>query len=464
MFQFGSPMPVQVPKTRWGGIADGRFRPTGFFRVDQCDGVFWLVDPDGGRFLSKGVNSVRFDQDAIQNSNRIPYAEACRKIYGGESAWRMAAARRLASWRFNTLGSWSDEAVATAAPLPLAVTPNLDLGMSFARPKNERPQSEQEQVFPDVFDPKFDSHIHREARESCEKRRDDPGIIGWFIDNELCWGPDWRGPDELLTLFLNRPAASPGRAAAITWLREHHHDFERFNFSWRTPAQSWDELIETRRIAPPYRRQPSYERSARNKDEDNLADPGRGAFAVDCDAFLALLAERYFDMTSAAIKAADPHHLVLGCRFAFPPPAAVIDATARHVDVISFNCYGLDADGAIDAYAVTGKPCLIGEFSFRAADSGLPNTIGAGPQVATQTERAAAFRHYVTAALQKRTLVGYHWFEHADEPAEGRTDGENSNYGIVTINDRVYEELPRTMTSVNAEAEDLHAAAAGAAT
>ncbi len=98
-------------------------------------------------------------------------------------------------------------------------------------------------------------------------------------------------------------------------------------------------------------------------------------------------------------------------------------------------------NAAIDAYAVTGKPCLIGEFSFRAADSGLPNTNGAGPKVETQAERAACFRHYVSAALQKPTLVGYHWFEHADQPAEGRFDGENSNFGTVTIDDRVYEEL-----------------------
>ena len=79
--------------------------------------------------------------------------------------------------------------------------------------------------------------------------------------------------------------------------------------------------------------------------------------------------------------------------------------------------------------------------------------------MATQTERAACFRRYVTAALQKRNLVGYHWFEHADQPAEGRFDGENSNYGTVTIDDRVYEELTRTMAAVNAEAEELHGAA-----
>ena len=457
-------MSTQVPRTQWGGIADGHFRSGGFFRVGQRDGAFWLADPDGGRLLSKGVNTVRFDQDRIQNSDRIPYADACRRKYGGENAWRIAAAGRLAGWGFNTLGSWSDEAVATAGPSPLAVTPNLDLGMSFAWRKNEQAESGHKQDFPDVFDAEFDIHIRQRARELCEKRRDDQGVIGWFIDNELRWGPDWRGRDELLTLFLNFSAASPGRATAIAWLRERHHDFERFNASWRTPARSWDELGALPRIEPPYRRKPPYERSERAEGEANRADPKRGAFAADCDAFGALLAQRYFELTTAAIKTADPNHLVLGCRFAHVPQAAVIEAAGRHVDVVAFNCYDSDPRAGIEAYAVTGKPCLIGEFSFRAADSGLPNTIGAGPQVATQAERAACFRRYVTAALQKPTLVGYHWFEHADQPAEGRFDGENSNFGTVTIDDRVYEELTRAMTSINSEAEQLHAKAAGPAT
>ena len=52
-----------------------------------------------------------------------------------------------------------------------------------------------------------------------------------------------------------------------------------------------------------------------------------------------------------------------------------------------------------------------------------------------------------------------HWFEHADQPAEGRFDGENSNYGTVSIDDRVYGELTSAMADVNAAAEHLHAAA-----
>jgi agarase len=106
---------------------------------------------------------------------------------------------------------------------------------------------------------------------------------------------------------------------------------------------------------------------------------------------------------------------------------------------------------------------LISEFSFRSEDSGLPNTIGAGPVVRTQAERARCFRDYVVAALRRPSIIGYHWFEYADQPAEGRFDGENSNFGIVTIEDEVYQELTQTMTTLNAQLEEIHAAGSRAA-
>ena len=452
-------MSDRISRTRWGGILTGGFDPGGYFRVAENGGIFWLVDPDGGRFLSKGVNTVRFDQDRILDTPRTPYAEACTRKYGGEAAWRAAAGARLAQWGFNTLGCWSDESLANGESPGLAVTSNLDLGMSFAWDMNDKIKEGSLQAFPDVFDIDFERHVRSRARELCADRADDRRIIGWFIDNELRWGPDWRGPEELLILFLGLRAPAPGRTAAVAWLRARYQDFSAFNSIWRTPVQSWDGLDVMTRIEPPYQRAPVYQRNAVHETAANRDDPARAAFFVTCDAFATLVGERYFAATCAAIRAADPNHLILGSRFAYIPAPGVVDAAARHCDVISINCYDVDAGPTIDAYSDTRKPCLIGEFSFRSTDSGLPNTNGAGPLVPTQAERAAAYRRYVAAALSKPAIVGFHWFEHADQPAEGRFDGENSNFGIVSINDEAYEELTRTMKSVNAEAEVMHATA-----
>ena len=191
----------------------------------------------------------------------------------------------------------------------------------------------------------------------------------------------------------------------------------------------------------------------------NATDPARAAFCAACDEFAAMVAERYFEMTTQALRAADPNHLVLGIRFAYPPADAIIQAAARHVDVVSFNGYDPSPASALAVYGRCGKPLLISEFSFRGGDVGLPNTRGNSPVVATQAERAAAYRAYVTVALRHPHVVGVHWFEHADQPAEGRFDGENSNYGMVSIDDRVYVELTAAMTELNAAAEQLHAGA-----
>jgi hypothetical protein len=441
-----------LQRTKWGGIADDCFRSSGFFRVAERNGVFWLVDPDGGRFISKGVNTVRFDQDHVGNADRIPYADACRAKYGSPHIWRAAVADRLANWRFNTLGCWSDELVASAGSSLLATTPMAAIGASFRLHRRD-------EIFPDVFDPAFSGHIRLSAENHCSRRRNEPELIGWFIDNELYWSPDWRGADELLTLFLNLPAHRPGRVAAIIRLEERYREFSQFNAVWRTPARSWEEFGTIGRVEAPFFRMPPGGLIDALEAQANLANPTRAAFFADCDAFAAVVAEAYFELCVAAIKAADPNHLVIGSRFGYQPHPNVIAAAGRYLDVISFNHYDFDPGPVIDAYSAGGKPCLISEFSFRSDDSGLPNSRGAGPRVESQLERAQCFERYVTAALKKPAVVGYHWFEHADQPAEGRFDGENSNFGAVTIDDQVYAELTETMTRVNAAAEQIHAKA-----
>ncbi|MCX7600231.1 MAG: agarase, partial [Armatimonadetes bacterium] len=103
-------------------------------------------------------------------------------------------------------------------------------------------------------------------------------------------------------------------------------------------------------------------------------------------------------------------------------------------------------------HEASGLPLLISEWAFRARDSGLPNTKGAGPLVDTQAQRAAKYREYLTALLRMPFVVGAHWFKYADQPAEGRFDGENSNYGLVTINDEPYAEFVAVVRETNQRA------------
>jgi hypothetical protein len=126
--------------------------------------------------------------------------------------------------------------------------------------------------------------------------------------------------------------------------------------------------------------------------------------------------------------------------------------------LVSFNNYGTTPplEQLRKLHTLTHKPVALTEFSFKALDSGLPNTKGAGKPLATQEDRAEHFERYVTALAEMPWVVGFHWFEYADEPAEGRFDGENSNYGLVNIKDEPWQALVQRMTDVNGRIEEVH--------
>ncbi|MFA0741272.1 MAG: hypothetical protein DFNUSKGM_001382, partial [Candidatus Fervidibacter sacchari] len=48
-------------------------------------------------------------------------------------------------------------------------------------------------------------------------------------------------------------------------------------------------------------------------------------------------------------------------------------------------------------------------------------------------------------------------FQWSDQPAQGRFDGENSNYGLVKETDEAWELLTQRMKEVNGRIEEVHA-------
>lgn len=189
-------------------------------------------------------------------------------------------------------------------------------------------------------------------------------------------------------------------------------------------------------------------------------------------AWATAVAERYFSVVGPALQEADPDHLDLGVRFvAVATPRPVLEVAARSVDVVSVNFYemtpafdaavidlseGIPLAGTRDTLAdfgAPGKPVLVSEFGYRAADAGLPNTTPAiFVTLPTQADRADALRNYGRCLLDTSYVVGAHWFLHADQPAAGRADGEDQNLGLVDVEDRPYEEVTGVLADLHDEA------------
>ena len=409
----------------FGGWRSVHGQATGFFHPQQVDGVWWLVTPDGNGFFSKGVNHISYKADHSPALGFSPYARLTAEKYGSPGAWAEVTALRLRTWGFNTVGAWSSrETFKQRMPYTLILNLAASAGANW-----------QEGRVADVFSPKFAEGIRRQAQRLCAPLANDPYLLGYFADNELRWGKDWRSDKSLFEECFALPSDAAGRKAALRVLRSQFESVEAFNKEWGMQISDFADL----------------------DDRYSLPASSEAAKATQ-KTFLREYARVYFKTCREAIQAVDSNHLILGCRFAGYAPDEVIQAIAEYVDVVSFNNYGFTppARQLERLYRTTGKPIMLTEFSFKAQDSGLPNTRGAGKPVPTQKDRAEHFDSYVTALAEMPFMVGFHWFEYCDEPAEGRFDGENSNYGLVNIKDEPWQILVERMTEVNERIEQVH--------
>jgi agarase len=263
-------------------------------------------------------------------------------------------------------------------------------------------------------------------------------LIGCFLDNEMKWGPDHRGGHLFDQFFAEPLESNASKAALIQFLQDRYKTIEALKVDFSTQATSWKEIGQLKRL------------TARGTPG---AQKARSAWAGE-------VAKVFFSTTNEALRAVDPNHLNLGARFISQlVPRPVIAEAGKHVDVMSINFYDLAGplenfvhllssdylpitDFLAEHYKVGGRPILISEWGYRAADAGLPNTWPPiYPTLPTQAARADAYETYFRNVLAKPWFVGQHWFLFADQPAEGRFDGENNNFGLVSEQDKPYKPL-----------------------
>jgi len=260
----------------------------------------------------------------------------------------------------------------------------------------------------DWFSPSFVTGVDNVAATQVAPRANDPNLIGYFTDSELNWGVPVGSVDPL-NEYLALPPGSPGLA-----------------------------------IAQKY-----------------VGNP---------QGFIYALATRYFQVTSAALKQYDPHHLNLGIKAEGSEiPPALLEAAQPYVDVFSIEDYVLQPGlaqvvlhawpqylplesnlAAFEQYVK--RPLMIGEYAFITPSPTTPSTLpGVYLTSPTQQARAQDFESFISPLyLSSPWLVGDSWFQYVDEPQNGRPgDGENDNFGMVNVNDQPYPTMTAAMQSMH---------------
>ena len=379
----------------------------GFFRAGQDGaGRWWLVDPTGTRFFARCVHGVT-----------APPPQSDGALLPNPLTW-------LRAWGFNAIGIGGAEGAGRDDGWPfLAAVEFADAGRVITGGGLR---------LPDVFDPEWPRFAAERAIEVCVPQRDCRELIGWVTDSRLEWALTVRaGRPSLLQICLSLEPSFPAYHAAWEFaLALHSGRIEALARAWDAPIANKEVVREMTRA----------EQGLRTRGY--LRDEARWARE---------LARRYFTTTAAAVRAADPNHLVLGCRFGAEVGAAVLaECVYPAVDVAMPHWAELPPPGAVPAHPVlAGEVGWVNELFLRSQASGRASRL-------TTVERMLRRARIALDRLARHPAVaGYTWSRWEDEPGERAPFAR----GLVHADGTEAREHTELLADFNARVEALRRAA-----
>ncbi len=365
-----------APATAATPTNPGTFRPEtrrgsdGFVHVAQnLAGQWWLVDAAGEPFWCKAVHGAR--------AAAVP----------GDAAIARDSAVRLRTWGFDAVGvggdgtGWEDGfAFLASADFCSAATVLTGPGLRL----------------PDVFDPRWPDLARQHAAKMCTPLAENKKIVGWASDDGAAWAqPAAEGRPSLLQLCLSlEPSFAAYHAAWEFALAAHAGRLDAL-------ARNWGVKLANKEVV-------------REMTRAELGIATRG-YLRDEARWTREFARRYFTTTAAAIRAADPNHLVLGCRFAGQVGAQVLaECVYPAVDVAMPDWRELPPSDATDRT----NPVLAAGVCWAEKEFLKLPTAARVLRLTSVEWMLRRGRTALERAARHPAVVGYIWAQWQDEPGE----------------------------------------------
>jgi hypothetical protein len=358
----------------YGGSTRVRWEATGWFRLQQHGGRFWLVTPDGHPFFNLGINHLT----AGWNNEQRADAELAKKLI-----------HQFKSWHFNTAGYGNSPPMMQHTPFVSFL--NLVPTSRFLREKAS---------FPDVFDVEFQRDLQQRIERQCREVRENPRLLGYMWTDTPLWNSkdarrhvkkDW------VSTLRQLSATAPGKTAYVDFLIETHGgDFAKISKIYDVKASSRAELL-----AAPF-------------DAVRVDAP---AVATDDAQFLRRIARTFYGIAGPAYRENDPNHLVYGEMYLQGiHPDEVLEEAMPHIDLLLIQPTGnrnakepkdhFPAELFDRLHQTYRKPIIIGDHQFSFATREFPRTMWF--QYPSAAEAVAAYGAYLREATARPYIVGYH--------------------------------------------------------
>jgi hypothetical protein len=442
----------QAVPTIVGKAGSKNFKATGFYRIEQADDRWWVIDPKGnptwlmatdGRGPVISLDNPETQLVAFSNTFGTTKDAVNEKMYN----------IFIQECGFNSFAGWTSDEFANITEkrhndgqpyLPMVQVLRLAMAGEdttvLARDRYGNYLAKGNHWVPDPFNPRWREMARQKAEEMIPRYWDKPWFFGWFIDNEIDYA-------ELFRYVW----AEYSSQVFLKMLREKYESIEVLNKTWTSPHKrcyytSFEEILDD--MPEP-------------KDwEDPLWE--------DFSAFERIMIKEYIDFTYDLVKGLDPNHLVISNRLNLGPMPELhrtMDLWGKY-DIVCMNIYpdnnmiGFNP-GEIEImkrlHEATQRPILIGEWSVPAIDSKLYEfgedplnrpLDWSWPQVLrTQKERGEAYEICIKQLASLDFVIGAGWYRTFDVD----TDVRRANRGIMNSRNEMYRELTDAMKRTHAD-------------
>ena len=427
---------------------------TGFFHVENHDGRWYLVTPEGNATFHLGICGFGPGEDYTYIKGReqvyewLPgYDGEYHAAFHTDNYWSRDTFSFYIANQIRKYGEFDRE-----ANLKRMIHRVKQMGFNASGAFSGGSEVYREVGFPyvsglplgqwnlghqieglrglfDPFDQPTADKIDELFGQTVKANADQPLLIGYFLDNEQAF--------EDIPKVIPQKTSGAAKERLVEMLAGKYPDIAAFNTAWGLNAKAFGELTGT-----------------------GLAVTTEQASA-DMHQYAGIFIDAYYKRIRETFDKYDPNHMLLGNRW--QPGTAnneqLCGIAGKYCDLLSLNYYTYALDTAflerLNEWA-GGKPWWLSEFYWTAPDEcGLPG----GKEVKTQTERGLAYRNYVEQAAATGYVVGIEWFTLIDQARTGRFferyNGERANTGIFNVADRPYQDYVAEASKANADVDQI---------
>ncbi len=390
----------------------------GKLRVTEEDAVWWLLNPQGERFVSIGANHLqsdcwlapynrdemlaRYGQDLATDQDLFnPQGQALPRLVS-------SVLTQLQELGFNSLGLHTYDVPASFYGEQMYYLRAIELVPLGSRFRFG------EQRFPDIFSEEFESELDAHLSRLTATHAPQARFMGYAFSDIPRWyffGNGGRGSYRVhpwvLDLF-NQDKQSAGYQAAMQALG---HD------------------------------QPSTEE--------------------DSDRVMQVMVRRWYELHCRLIRKHDPGRLIFGDKLHSPHlvPDWFLDLLKECVDVVLIQWYTPIEDQRetlLRIHQHTGKPILNGDSCFGHAKAPKQSKVK-GYAVASQEEVGLHYAAYLDALMELPFMLGWHHCGILEQWDGGkRRDWEINENGFMDPFGKLYEEICGPMQGANLRSHQIH--------